>query len=312
VQSTFAGHYDFAIYLDLVLPIVLALLYTRSKKSEELGLATIFVIGVWALIVSGLRSAFASYVVITFLVTGLFALQQKTWLEKFRWFTPRITVLAIFTSIMFIVFGSNLSALLTHAAAGLLGGSGKPNSIDQTIISQYQLPVPKNQVDQYKLTGGTKPEELSGCALQKEISLCIRLESLWPQAITGFMRMPLLGSGYSSLNKRDFYHLSEADGTDNNYLRMLGETGVLGFLTFAGIITAAVMYAVKIWRTNKTQRYLVIAFIAVVTGVLLNAVLFDVFAASKVAFGFWAVTGMCLSASKLKKNKHTFGCIIYS
>lgn len=302
VQSTFAGHYDFAIYLDLLLPFILALIYTTHKKSHQFFLVIVLTLAVWGLIVSGLRIAFASYIVMTVVLTGIFALQEKTTKKKISWFSLRLVVIGIFSLVVFLLFGNNLSALLSHAAAGLFGQNQINPSINQTIISQYQLPVPKDQVAQYKLVGGTKPQELSGCAKETEISLCIRLESLWPQAIKGFMRQPILGSGYSSLNKRDFMHLAEADGADNNYLRILGETGLLGFVSFFAIIFIAAHTAIKNIKSKKWLSCLSIAYICLILGLLINAVLFDVFAASKVAFGFWAITGMCFGAWKLQRK----------
>ena len=44
----------------------------------------------------------------------------------------------------------------------------------------------------------------------------------WPRAIRALKKNPLLGTGYSSITL----------ATDNDYLRLLGETGVLGFLAF--------------------------------------------------------------------------------
>lgn len=302
VQSTFAGHYDFAIYMSLLLPFILAFFYSKQTKKARIFTAIVFVFAIWSLIVSGLRIAFVSYMVMSIVVTAQIAMRQESWKEKSVWFLTRIVAVGGFTLLMFLVFGSNLQALLSHALSGLFGGASQTQSIDKTIISQYQLPVPKDQVEEYRINGGTKPQELSGCALEREISLCIRLESLWPEALRGFLRNSLLGSGYSSLNKRDFYHLSEADGTDNNYLRLLGETGLLGFLSFFGIILVAARHAFAELKKN-TPSSLAIGFIGLLCGLLINALLFDVFAASKVAFGLWAITGVCLGMWKLEKSK---------
>jgi len=54
----------------------------------------------------------------------------------------------------------------------------------------------------------------------------IRLKVEWPRAIKAFLKNPLLGTGYSSITL----------ATDNDYLRMLGETGILGTLAFLAII----------------------------------------------------------------------------
>lgn len=140
----------------------------------------------------------------------------------------------------------------------------------------------------------------SECSKERGLSLCIRLESLWPQAIAGFMRNPLFGTGYATLNKTVDDQFTEADSTDNNFLRSLGETGILGFLTFYGSIALALWYASRRLRSNDTLlKAVAIGYIGGTVGLLLNAVYIDVFAASKVAFIFWGMTGMILAIEQL-------------
>ena len=296
VQSTFAGHYDFAIYLTVVLPLVLASLYVARRRVVQVALAVVFACGVWSLIVSGLRSAFVAYGVTITIVTALMAMPLASWRAKLRWIAPRLGAVYIVTAVFFLLFGQNLQQLLKRTINGATGR--QEQSIDTVVISQYEIPLPKDAEEVALIQDRLgKPQSLSGCALKYELSVCIRLESLWPQAIRGFLRSPLVGSGFSSLNKRDFLHLSEADGTDGNYLRILGETGALGFLTFFSIISMALVVT---WRTLKSRdevtRVLAVAYIASTAGMLLNALLFDVFVASKVAFTFWALTGLVLAS----------------
>jgi hypothetical protein len=307
VQSTFAGHYDFAIYIALILPVIVVLLYNAKKKKEFIPLSIVFLMGLWSLIVSGLRSAFLSYVASAGVVTLLFALRQMNWKKRLQWFSLRMSAIYFVTAVLFAVFGNNLFALLNHAFTGLILPKQQNMTNEETIISQYQLPVLRDQKNQASSSANLEnkaPLQLSGCALQREVSLCIRLESLWPQAIKGFLRQPLLGSGYSSLNKRDFHHLSEADGADNNYLRILGETGILGFASFFAILAKAVQIAVKKIRLQEdVSAWLGIAYLGIIVAVLINALLIDVFAASKVAFTFWALTGMMLGYWKLENKE---------
>lgn len=141
-----------------------------------------------------------------------------------------------------------------------------------------------------------KPRTFSDTALTKGLSLAIRLDTLWPQAIRGFMRNPLLGSGYATLNKEGAFHFTEADSTDNNFLRTLGETGLLGFLSFYGIIGLAMWFAIRGYKTqDQLLQAISIGYLGAAAGLLLNALYIDVFAASKVAFTFWAVTGLLIS-----------------
>ena len=141
-------------------------------------------------------------------------------------------------------------------------------------------------------------------ALKYGLSLAIRLDTLWPNAIKGFMKNPLLGSGYATLNKETAYHFTEAESTDNNYLRILGETGLLGFLTFFGIIFISLRYSFKyIFDKDKLKASLAIGLVAGSIGLMANASYIDVYAASKVAFTYWGIVGVILAVLSLPKMK---------
>jgi hypothetical protein len=76
-------------------------------------------------------------------------------------------------------------------------------------------------------------------------------------------------------------------------LRTLGETGLLGFVTFYGTILIACYCALR--ALNSTDRILAgiaAGYFAGTIGLLINAVYIDVFASSKVALTYWCVTGL--------------------
>lgn len=149
-----------------------------------------------------------------------------------------------------------------------------------------------------------EPRTYSDNALRHGLSLAIRLDTLWPRAVAGFYRNPLLGSGYATLTKESTVQFTEAESTDNNYLRTLGETGLLGFITFYGSVLAAIVVSYKLFISKKDtfSWSLGAGFMAASLGLLLNAVYIDVFAASKVAFTFWAMTGILFSYYRLSKT----------
>jgi hypothetical protein len=133
----------------------------------------------------------------------------------------------------------------------------------------------------------------SPCALENGLSLCIRLETLWPRAIKGFLRNPLLGSGYATLNKEAVGQFTEAESTDNNFLRTLGETGLFGFLSFYGCVVVLMYWAAKSFNSqDKMKSALAIGLFCSSIGLLLNAVYIDVFASSKVAQTYWELAGI--------------------
>ncbi|PIS09171.1 hypothetical protein COT75_02840 [Candidatus Beckwithbacteria bacterium CG10_big_fil_rev_8_21_14_0_10_34_10] len=139
--------------------------------------------------------------------------------------------------------------------------------------------------------------DFSDNAYKYGLSAAIRLDALWPWAIQGFKRNPLLGSGYSTLSKTSVGQFTEAESTDNGYLRALGETGLLGFITFFGIIGLTIMTSIKMLKQKVEPLILafIVGFIAFTIGLLINAIYIDVFEASKVAFIFWALAGVLLA-----------------
>lgn len=161
-----------------------------------------------------------------------------------------------------------------------------------------------------------KKRTFSDNAYKYGLSTAIRLDALWPRAIAGFKKNPLLGSGYSTLTKGSVGQFTEAESTDNDYLRLLGETGALGFISFFSIIFLILKASVlKLKDKNEPLVLAFIAgFIAVTFGLLVNALYIDVFEASKVAFVYWGLVGVLLAiiskdkkalkkAKALKKNK---------
>ncbi|PIY68527.1 hypothetical protein COY90_05485, partial [Candidatus Roizmanbacteria bacterium CG_4_10_14_0_8_um_filter_39_9] len=132
-------------------------------------------------------------------------------------------------------------------------------------------------------------------------------DTLWPQAIRGFVANPLFGSGYGTLSKEGNQQFTEADSTDNNFLRTLGETGLVGFVSFYGLIMVS-MYQVGKVLKDKTGIFaaLGIGYLAGAAGLLVNAIYIDVFASSKVALTFWALSGLTLSALTTKNGVPIF------
>ncbi len=151
-----------------------------------------------------------------------------------------------------------------------------------------------------------QPRTWSDNALKYGLSFAIRLDELWPNAIKGFLRNPVFGSAYATLNKKEFQQFTEAESTDNNFLRTLGETGLVGFITFYGAIVTLLIVLYR--NQQKTQdewlKYANVAFIAASIGLLLNATYIDVFASSKVAFTYWALAGAILAYNQQVMKKH--------
>ncbi|MDZ4228885.1 MAG: O-antigen ligase family protein [Patescibacteria group bacterium] len=152
-------------------------------------------------------------------------------------------------------------------------------------------------------SGETLNVSYSANALKYGLSVGIRLDTLWPNAIKALQTNPFLGTGYSTLVKEHVWEFTIAESTDNDYLRLLGETGILGFASFLAIFLVA---GQKLWQAYLASRdpfdyALFAAALAVTFGLLVNALYIDVFEASKVAYAYWSFLGLAMAGIYAKK-----------
>ena len=128
-----------------------------------------------------------------------------------------------------------------------------------------------------------------------DLSFTTRFQGEWPKTLAVFAKNVFLGSGYGSVSL----------AVDNNYLRILGETGLLGLASFFGIFLTIGIYIKKILPEvrNKVVKNFVLGYVAGVIGLAFNATLIDVFEASKIAFSLWLLTGVVLGTLALYQKK---------
>lgn len=350
VQSTFAGHYDMAAYLVIVLPLLLTLSFLKLKVRQKIIIWSAFVLGLLMMILSASRTSLAGLLLGIGLVITLASFLEKTWQDKVVFFLKQSLTTGMLFLFLFFSFGDNMAerlaqtlesyaplaaviseitdqkeALLQHLESNQfvsqIPKAEKPSnglSTDQAavLVASDTRPTPIKPSDVYvdvpdkievatvSADGTTSrivievPRTYSENALKHGLSLAIRLDTLWPQALQGFYTNPLLGTGYATLTKSSVNEFTEADSTDNNFLRTLGETGLLGFITFYGVIIVALSSCVQAIRkktSDSLQKMLAIGFIGGTIGLFVNAIFIDVFAASKVAYTYWALTGLILA-----------------
>ena len=344
VNATFAGHYDLAAYLVLVLPITLAVALKQKLWWQKALLLTIHFGGLWLMIVAASRISFFAMLPGIALVLWLIIAEAETWKKRLgrglKWGGLYLVVLGF----LLLGWGDDVTTRLVRSLrpidavyqpvfrahedfkiwrnsidiAELLDIKPPENGmgvdlaaleLESVMLLSDTQPVATRPSDVFvdipdlvATEGGMveRPRTWSACALKYDLSTCIRLDALWPWAIEGLERNPLFGSSYGALNKRYAEDWTEADGTDNNYLRTLGETGILGFVFFYGALAMASVVAIRWWKQSKEglEKWWTLGFMAAMVGILLNAIFIDVFAASKVAFMVWAFVGLMYSIKK--------------
>ncbi len=331
VLSTFGGHYDLAAFTMMILLALWSLFFGIRSRISRIGILVVLAGAFWLLILTASRISFLAYLAGLWIIFFLWAFKKGI-----RWAIVRyivVTVLSIGIMLSFGDLSERFTKLLKidQRISGIKSLVLKPfgavprekalfleNNIAAVTSKSDMPPIPvnpgvpndvtENIPDGFIATesGGIAtfaaiPRTYSQNALVYDLSTGIRLDALWPRAIKGFLRNPIVGSGYSTLTKVSVEEFTEAESTDNDFLRALGETGILGFITFFGIFGTILWIIIRSFvrvRDGVIASFL-IGFIAALCGLLVNALYIDVFEASKVAFSFWALTGIALGSIKV-------------
>ena len=319
IPSTFAGHYDLAAYLALLIPVMGSMVIGFKKWYAKI---FFFLTALSGLILLLLTASRVSYGVYLISITLLLVLQRQK-----KYILP-----VIIASIILLQAFPGLSSrfastfqqvdLVVDSRSGKAIGVASEFGDGKIVIEDEQstgenLPGGSKYINIPTQTGdGTDTEILyksltpgsnqphiisrSGKVIVKkafayDVSFTTRFQGEWPRALEALNRNMILGSGYSSINV----------ATDNNFLRILGEIGILGLASFLAIFLTAIIY---MWRVlpsihDPKARALVMGVFAGLIGVTLNAILIDVFEASKLAFVLWTVLGVTLGVTKLYQEK---------
>lgn len=277
LHSTFGGHYDLAAYLVIILPILSAWILRSKKLLIKIWLGLSILGGFWLLKETGSKISLAATLIS---IAGViwYSLYQKLGAIK-------SSLISVLTGAL--VLGSIIGGLWMWQKATLYKFAPflRP--------AGYQTPVDVE---------GLLDETWSENAQKYGLSMGIRLDTLWPNALSSFSINPFTGKGYATLNKTGDAFV-EADSTDNNFLRVLGETGLLGFITFFGLVILIIKTLLLKLPKNNLDQALTVGFIASTLGIFINALNIDVFSASKVAFTYWAMAGLTIKNYSLINKK---------
>lgn len=319
VPSTFAGHYDLAAYLVMIVAITAALVTGFKNYALKALFVVVSASGLILLLMTASRVSFAVYLVT---IAFLLIIQKK------KLFIIPVLVASILLASTFEGISDRFASTISQADVIVDARTGQAVGIAKEVVDE-KTGKKRIVIDQEQSTGENLPQgtgfinvpdkqvrtaetiyregkeseadtTLTGDfvvkkALAYDVSFTTRLQGTWPRAFEAFKRDILFGSGYSSISL----------ASDGNYIRILGEVGSLGFLSFALIF---IVYSVYVYRllpdvTSRPTKHFILGTTAGIFGLALNAVLIDVFEASKVAYMLWMLMGISLAFLLLYKKR---------
>lgn len=282
LHSTFAGHYDLAAFLVILLPISAALFWHYKKLKNKIIFLLFSVLpSFWLMLRAESRVSFASFI---------FGVCVSLWLVKKKVFIIPFIVFCVLSAVLFTNLGVRYrNSLQTYWQR--ITNSQKINfHLVTPVHAQERLEIPERT--RSKQTED-KPQQFP--SIFEDRSTAIRLNVEWPRALRAFFKNPLLGTGYSSITL----------ATDNDYLRALGETGLVGTLALLLVILRILQKLITYIKNSSSSwsHVYVCGFTGGMAGLLLNATFIDVFEASKVAIIFWALAGIAVGLIERKNNE---------
>lgn len=299
VSSTFAGHYDLAAYLVPVLLLTLTVIFIPRRFLARLGIFVLFTLFIWLMVASASRVSIVAYLVPAVLLLLI--------IRRWRWIIPVLAVtltLAAFSQSLTSRYAKLTSVVVSSAYTRYLAfiSTFNPEIVSQPGIIPFSTEFPSMATPGAGLKGkiakaSPKPRRLRPsptpyvAPVIEDRSSAIRFNVEWPRAVRAFEKNPLLGTGPSSITL----------ATDNDYLRALGETGLLGFLAFANIFLQIALIVKKLLKKSIStiEGALGWGMLFGTMGLLINAVFIDVFEASKVAITYWLLVGIWVGTARL-------------
>ena len=315
ISSTFGGHYDLSAFLLFFMPLLLALTIKVNKWFY-----IIFLLALSNLVLAGSRVTYGAYVMSTF----PFLLFYRKWKLLLITIIATIGLTSISTNLTqrinrtfqtkqiyidkttgqttvprrlqvddlpvgdYIIDKNGANSRAVDVGSGAITINSKDakevrlNLLDNIRNDAKKAGKVLTAAEENRLLEEAFSNMKVASAVIPDISVATRLQVEWPRAIMAFIKYPVFGKGPSSIT----------EATDNDYLRWLGEFGIVGtsiFIFILGKLFLSLFFAAK---NSKTDQLIIAGILAGYFGLLINAVMIDIFEASKVAFIFWMVMGM--------------------
>ena len=277
LHSTFAGHYDLAAFLVMFFPLAVAYFVTLKSKLAKLFIVLFAISPAYFLILK--TEARISY------LAFLIGVSVTLWYLIKKLLIVPFILISLFITIAFTDLGARYQYTLKVYKEKIM------NKLKKSEVVRFQV-YAQDRPAQY-VSPINKENPAPDIVPLEDRSTSIRIKVEWPRALRAFLKNPLLGTGYSSITL----------ATDNDYLRLLGEVGLVGTLAFA-LVLARLISGCRYYLKGVTKFGIRSAFVAgfmgAFAGILVNAIFIDIFEASKVALIFWTIAGLAVSVTSTK------------
>lgn len=301
IVSTFGGHYDLAVFLVMALSLISAVFFHLLKSELLLSLWLGFLAAISAVVLVMTAARLSFVAAIAGVVGSLILVGKKKYILA-------ILILAglalLYPSQLRDRFISTFTVNIKKSWTSYF--SNKDISSQRSKLNIPTLPLTSQQQSaENKATGSAtinqpvsadiapgEPTDITDLGVFRSFEIRFNVE--WPRAIQSFIKNPLLGSGYSSIGL----------ATDNDFLRSLGEVGLLGTMAFLFILIEIVKRLVAICRRETGLiKYLAAGTLSMIFAFLVNGLFIDVFEASKTASLFWLILGISLALGRIADRK---------
>lgn len=266
VFSIFNGPYEFSAYMTLLLPRYFINIMKNKNNKKEIIKSILFIV----FIVIGIYMSQSR----TSLIIAILLILIIPLLEKKHKIIGFIKNNKIKTFILIIVI-----LALISTACDALSKVKRFKTLDiSSMFKTLELSWQNKSFDRYKEEGFYIISEDN-----TDLSFAIRINK-WMALIDGTMKHPIFGLGLS-ISK---------EACDGNYIRILAETGISGFLLWIWLC----INILKNTKVNHNNINLLANYGMIV--LLLTAIFIDIFEASKIMMLYWFILG-CAYASNDSK-----------
>ncbi len=291
IISTFGGHYDLAVFLLMFLSIASATVIYTLKKKTVLGIWLLGLAGISGVILVMTAARLSFFAAIFGIIAGLIFSGNKKFILGI---VILATIAVAYPSQLRDRLVSTFTVTIKRSWDGYFSNkdenSGRSKLNIPTLPLTWEQQAKEESSNSAQVNTGEpadivpgEPVDSTDLGVYRSFEIRIRAE--WPRAIRAFTKNPLLGTGYSSIGL----------ATDNDYLRLLGEIGILGATAFFFVLYEVIRRVVMVFKNSDGfTKYLAAGVLAMITAFLINALFIDVFEASKTASLFWIILGITL------------------